>query len=463
MTKLSRWGGRSLRWGAGLTAVSLFLAACGTSASSSTKSSSAKANAKSVSLTVAVVSNPLMVQMEQLTSSVFEKQHPKIHVKFDTLPENQERSQVLKDIATSSHQFDVAMLSNYETPIFAKNRYLTNLSSTFINKDPGYKVSDLLKPIALSLSYKGSLYSVPFYGESSMLYYRKSLLAKAGITMPLHPTWQQVAAAAAKVDKPGSVAGICLRGEEGWGENLATIDTLINTFGGSWFNEKWQPQLTSPATERAVKFYVNLVRRYGEPGASSDGFTGNLTLYDQGKCAMWYDSTVAAPTIASNAPKIFKDTGISYAPIEKTKYSGWLYSWSLGIPKDSVHQTAAWTWLNWATGPEYASIVGKKFGWVNAPPGTRTSTYDNPNYEKAAKAFAGITLSSIDHADPAHPTVMSVPYTGVQFVDIPQFEGLGDTCSRGIAGAIAGNESVSAALSACQQAAVPVGKQQVGG
>jgi sorbitol/mannitol transport system substrate-binding protein len=458
MMKLSRRCGRALRWGSGLAAVSLLLSACG----AGTSSASTKTTATSANLTVAVVSNPLMIQMEKLTSTVFEKEHPKIHVKFDTLPENQERSQILKDIATNSHLFDVAMISNYETPIFAKDGYLTNLSSTFITKDPGYDVGDLLKPIAESLSYKGALYSVPFYGESSMLYYRKSLLAKAGVTMPLHPTWQQVAAAAAKVNTP-STAGICLRGEEGWGENLATIDTVINTFGGSWFNMKWQPQLTSAATEKAVKFYVHLVRTYGEPGAASDGFTGNLTLYDQGKCAMWYDSTVAAPTIASNAPAIFKDTGISYAPVEKTKYSGWLYSWSLGIPKDSLHKAAAWTWLSWATGPHYASIVAKKFGWVNAPPGTRTSTYDNPNYQKAAKAFAGITLSSMDHADPAHPTVMPVPYTGVQFVDIPQFEGLGDTCSRDIAGAIAGTESVSAALSACQQAAVPVGKQQSGG
>jgi sorbitol/mannitol transport system substrate-binding protein len=401
-----------------------------------------------------------MIQMETLTKSVFEKQYPKIHVQFDTLPENQERTQVLKDISTSSHLFDVAMISNYETPIFAANGYLTNLSSSFIAKDPSYQPGDLLKPIATSLSYKGSLYSVPFYGESSMLYYRKDLFAKAGLTMPTHPTWAQVAADAAKLNQPGTMAGICLRGEQGWGENLATIDTVINTFGGSWFNKKWQPQLTSAATEKAVNFYVNLVRNYGEPGAASDGFTANLTLYDQGKCAMWYDSTVAAPTIATNAPSIFAKTGLAYAPVDKTAYSGWLYSWSLGVPKDSQHQQAAWTWLNWATGPNYANVVGQHSGWVSAPPGTRTSVYDNPNYQSAAKTFAGITLKSIDHADPLHPTVNPVPYTGIQFVDIPQFEGLGDTCSRQIAGAIAGTESVSAALSSCQQSAVPVGAQQ---
>ena len=435
-----------------LTVASLAAAACGGGAGGSGGGSG------SHTVTVAVVANPDITQMEQLIGT-FEKENPGITVKFDTLPENQERSEIQKDISTSGGLYDVVMISNYETPIWAKNGWLDDLSSKFIASDASYAAGDLLPPIAKSLSYQSDLYSVPFYGESSMLYYRTSMLKAAGITMPEHPTWAQVAAAAAKLNQPGKVAGICLRGENGWGENLATLDTVINTYGGSWYNTAWQPQLTSPATAAAVNFYVNMVRKDGESGAANDGFTELLTLYEQSKCAMWYDSTVAASSLSA-VPSVFNDTSYAFAPVDKTSSSGWLYTWSLGIPKDSANQTDAWKFVSWATSKGYLNLVGQKLGWAQVPPGSRTSTYQNPNYQKAASAFASITLNSINSVDQATAIVPKVPYVGIQFVDIPQFEDLGTSVSNQISGAIAGSESVSQALTASQADAVPVGQQQ---
>lgn len=449
---------RLVKGAASVGVASLIATACGAGSSGGGSASQSKANAPQT-LKVAIVSNPQMADVEKLTS-YFEQKYPNIKITYDTLPENQLRSQIEKDIATNSGLFDVAMISNYETPIWAKNGWLTNLSSQFIAHDPSYDASDIIPPIAKSLSYKSSLYSVPFYGESSFLMYRKSMLAAAGLTMPTHPTWNQVAGMAAKLNKPGQVAGICLRGETGWGENLAPLDTVVNTFGGSWFNTKWQPQLTSPAFESATNFYVNLVRSDGEPGAATQGFTGDLTDYTQGKCAMWYDATSAGGDIKAASSAVYADTGFTYAPVDKTQYSGWLYSWSLGIPKDSHHQAAAWDFVSWATSQAYIQLVGQKLGWAEVPPGSRTSTYELPQYQSAAGAFSGVTLKSIDHADPQHPTVTAVPYTGIQFVDIPQFENLGDQVSQQISAAIAGSESVSAALSASQADALPVGVAQ---
>ncbi|HZI73285.1 MAG TPA: extracellular solute-binding protein, partial [Gemmatimonadales bacterium] len=251
-------------------------------------------NSNTGTVTVAVVSNPLITdQMIPLTKSKFAKQYPGVTVKFATYTEGDLRAAIQRAISTHSYAFNVVMIGPYETPLYAKNGWLTNLSSQYIAKDPSYGASDLLPPIAKSLSYKGSLYAVPFYGESSMMFYRKDMFAKAGLTMPLHPTWAQIQTFAARLNQPGKVAGICLRGLAGWGDNMAALDTVVNTFGGQWFNMQWKPQLTSPAFTAATNFYVNLVRKYGEPGASSDSFNQLLTLYGQGKCAMWYDATVA--------------------------------------------------------------------------------------------------------------------------------------------------------------------------
>src|SRR6201987_577317 len=421
-------------------------------------------NSSTGTVTVAVVSNPLITgQMIPLTQSVFEKQNPGITVKFATYTEGDLRAAIEKDVSTHSNSFNVVMIGPYEAPLFAKNGWLVDLSKQYIASDASYDASDLLPPVAKSLSYNGDLYAVPFYGESSMLYYNKSMLTAAGVTMPEHPTWAQVAAAAAKLNQPGKVAGICLRGLAGWGDNMASLDTVINTFGGEWYNQSWQAQLTSPADEQAVNFYVNLLKNDGESGASNDSFNQLLTLYGQGKCAMWYDSTVAATSLATPYPSVYSQTGYAFAPFDKTTSSGWLWSWSLGIPQGVNNQSAAWKFVSWATSKQYDTLVAQKYGWSAVPPGSRTSLYNNPNYQKAASAFADITLQPINGTDPDHPTVGKVPYVGVQYVDIPQFATLGLTVGQQIAGAIAGTESVSQALSAAQSAASAYTPQELSG
>jgi sorbitol/mannitol transport system substrate-binding protein len=436
------------------------LAAC----SSGGSGGSSGSNSNSGTITVAVVSNPLITgQMIPLTSSVFEKQNPGIKVKFATYTEGDLRAAIEKNVSTHSNAFNVIMIGPYEAPLFAKNGWLTDLSKQYIASDPGYDAGDLLPPIAKALSYKGDLYAAPFYGESSMMFYNKTLFQQAGLTMPANPTWDQIQGFAAKLNQPGKVAGICLRGLAGWGDNMAALDTVVNTFGGQWFDTNWKPQLTSPAFEAATNFYVNLIRKYGESGASNDSFNQLLTLYGQGKCAMWYDATVAATSIATTYPDVYKQTGYALAPVNKTKSSGWLWSWALGIPQGVSDSGAAWKFVSWATSKQYDQLVAKKYGWAAVPPGTRTSLYNNPQYQAAAKPFADITLQSINSTDPEHPTLNPVPYVGVQYVDVPQFESLGLTVGQQIAGAIAGTESVSQALQAGQSAASQYTPAQLSG
>jgi sorbitol/mannitol transport system substrate-binding protein len=463
-TRLTRFRKRRLAAAACVAAAVTAAAACSSGGGSSSGASASGSSGSTGAVTVAVVSNPLITgQMIPLTESVFEKQNPGITVKFVTYTEGDLRAAIEKDVSTHSNSFNVVMIGPYEAPLFAKNNWLVDLSKQYIASDPSYDVSDLLPPVAKALSYQGDLYAAPFYGESSMLYYNKSLLSAAGVTLPQHPTWTQVQAAAAKVNQPGKVAGICLRGLAGWGDNMAALDTVINTFGGQWYNTSWQAQLNSPAVSQAVNFYVNLVKQYGEPGASNDSFNQLLTLYGQGKCAMWYDATVAATSIATQFPSVFAQTGYAFAPTEKTSSSGWLWSWALGIPQGVNDQSAAWKFVSWATSKQYDTLVAQKYGWSAVPPGTRTSLYNNPDYQKAASAFANITLQSINGTDPDHPTVGKVPYVGVQYVDIPQFATLGLTVGQQIAGAIAGTESVSQALSAAQSAASAYTPQELSG
>ena len=312
-------------------------------------------------------------------------------------------------------------------------------------------MNDIIKPVRDALSSDGKLYAVPFYGESSFLMYRKDLLAAANQTMPANPTWDQVAAIAQKLNNPAKgISGICLRGKTGWGENLAALDTVVNTFGGQWFNTKWEPQLTAAPFKQAVNFYVDLIKKAGEPGAANDGFNECLNNMQQSKSAMWYDATVAASTLDASPSPIAGKLGFAPAPVVKTSASGWLWAWALSIEGSSKHQGAAWQFMNWATSKGYITYDAQQNGWAAVPPGTRVSTYENPEYQKAAGAFAALTLKSMQSVDVNHPGVADQPYSGIQYVGIPEFADLGTKVSQEVTAAIAGQESVDSALSKSQ-------------
>ncbi|MFF2086927.1 ABC transporter substrate-binding protein [Nocardia sp. NPDC058176] len=407
-------------------------------------------------VTIAMVSNSQMTDARALAAR-FEAENPGTELRFVTLSENQARAKITASTAMGGGEFDVVMISNYETPQWAENGWLVNLSD-YIDRTPGYDETDFIPTLRDSLSYEGDMYSVPFYGESSFLMYRKDLFEQAGITMPREPTWQQVADAAEQLDGPG-MSGICLRGKPGWGEVLAPLNTVINTFGGRWFDENWNAQLTSPETRRAVQFYVDLVREHGQSGAATSGFNECATQFGQGRTAMWYDATSAVSVLEDpGSSTVAGKIGYAMAPkVDKAK-PGWLYTWSLGIPHSSDKPDAAWQFISWMTNKDYIELVGSELGWERVPPGSRLSTYQIPEYRERSATYGELTVESISGATPKQPTVQPVPYTGVQFVAIPEFQDLGTRVSQQISAAIAGQKSVDAALEQAQDYAQAVGR-----
>jgi sorbitol/mannitol transport system substrate-binding protein len=397
-------------------------------------------------LTIATVNNSDMIIMQKHSPKWEQATGNKLN--WVVLEENVLRQRATTDIATKGGQFDIVTIGAYETPIWGKAGWLVPLD----NLGDDYDYADIFEPVKNGLSVEGKLYAVPFYAESSFTFYRKDLFDAAGLKMPEQPTYDQIAEFAAKLtDKSKEQYGICLRGKPGWGENMAFVGTLVNTFGGSWFDMNWQPQLTSEPWKKAVTFYVDLMNKYGPPGATSNGHNENRALFATGHCAMWIDATSAAGYIYNpKESQVADKTAFTKAPISVTPNgSGWAWAWALGIPASSQKQDAAKSFLKWATSKDYVKLVGESEGWVAAPPGTRKSTYENPDYKKAAP-FAETVLQAILTADPSKPTKDPVPYTGVQFVAIPEFQAIGTTVGQAVAAALSGQQTVEQALQGAQ-------------
>jgi sorbitol/mannitol transport system substrate-binding protein len=398
-------------------------------------------------LTIATVNNGDMIIMQKL-SPEWEKETGN-KLSWVVLEENVLRQKVTTDIATKGGQYDILTIGGYETPIWGKLGWLQPLDDLGADYDYG----DLLAPIKSGLTVNGKLYAVPFYTESSFTLYRKDLFDAAGLKMPDQPTYDQIKEFAAKLtDKSKQQYGICLRGKPGWGENMAFLGTMINTYGGRWFDMDWKPQINSAPWKKAIADYVDLMKNYGPPGATANGFNENQALFSTGHCAMWIDATSAAGRVYDpKQSQVADKTAFARAPVAVTPSgSSWSWSWNLAIPTSSKKADAAKSFIKWATSKQYVKLVGEKEGWVAVPPGTRQSTYDLAEYQKAAP-FAATVLKAILSADPSKPTKDPVPYTGVQFVAIPEFQGIGTIVGQQIASALAGQQSVDAVLNTAQK------------
>ncbi len=398
-------------------------------------------------LTIATVNNSDMIRMQRL-SKTFEAEHPDIQLNWVVLEENVLRQRLTTDIATQGGQFDVLTIGMYEAALWGAKGWLQPMQDL----PASYELDDVFPSVREGLSVKGTLYALPFYAESSMTYYRTDLFQQAGLSMPERPTWEQIGEFAARLNKPGQEQyGLCLRGKAGWGENMALITTLANSYGARWFNEQWQPEFTGPEWKNALTFYVDNMKKSGPPGASSNGFNENLALFNSGKCAIWVDASVAGSFVTDKGQsKVAEHVGFTFAPHQVTdKGSAWLYSWSLAIPASSKAKGAARTFTTWATSRQYAALVAQEDGIANVPPGTRASTY-SAAYMNAAP-FARITLESLKAVDPGHPTLKPVPYVGIQLVTIAEFQAIGTQVGKLFSAALIGQSTVDQALAAAQQ------------
>ncbi|RLJ41028.1 sorbitol-binding protein /mannitol-binding protein [Litoreibacter meonggei] len=417
---------------------------CAATALSLITASGAFADSHSATITIATVNNGDMVRMQGYTDQ-FTKETG-IAVEWVTLEENTLRSRVTTDITTKGGQFDIMTIGMYETPIWGANGWLVPLDDL----SEEYNVGDILPAMAGGLSHDGTLYAAPFYGESSMVMYRTDLMEAAGLEMPDAPTWDFIAqAAAAMTDRDNEINGICLRGKAGWGEGGAFITAMSNSFGARWFDENWQAQFDTEQWANTLNFYKGMMDASGPAGYATNGFNENLSLFNQGKCGMWIDATVAASFVTGDDSTVADSVAFALAPDTGLgKRSNWLWAWALAIPAGTQKEAEAKQFIEWATGTGYIEMVAANEGWANVPPGARTSLYENPKYQ--AVPFAKMTLDSILSADPNNSTVEPSPYVGIQFAAIPEFAGIATEVSQEFSAAYAGQQTIEEALEKAQ-------------
>ena len=453
---------RALTLGVGVLVSATVLSACSSGSTAPASSGAAPAEtaaAGEITLNLATVNNGQMKDMEKLKTE-YEAAHPGVKVNFQVMEEGDLRAAVTSDVASGAGQYDIVTIGAYETPQWGANGWLVNLTPA-LTSDANYDVNDILPPVKAALSSGDQQYAVPFYGESSILMYRKDLADAAGVKFSDHPTWQEVADAAKKLNT-ADMSGICMRGKPGWGDLFAPLTTVVQTFGGNWYDMDWNATVNTPEWKSALEFYKKLLDDSGEADPVSSSFNECLTALKEGKTAMWADASVAASMLEADDSPVKGKMGYAHMPVNKTPESGWLWSWNLAVPASTKQQDAAIDFVKWATSKDYHKLVGEKLGWSLVPPGARTSTYEIPEYKEAAAAYAPITLDQMSAVNPAQPGVNPQPWVGIQYVAIPEFQDVGNQCAQLVADYLANRSSVDDALTKCQDIAQKAGDAHKG-
>jgi len=177
------------------------------------------------------------------------------------------------------------------------------------------------------------------------------------------------------------------------------------------------------------------------------------------------NATVAASIVETPATsKVVGLNGYALSPVEKTDAGSWFWAWSFAMPATSEKKDAAATFLKWATSKEYIKLVGETLSWTQVPPGSRTSTYEIPEYMEAVASFGPQTLEALSTLNIIDPGVSPRPYVGGGWLALPEGQDIATKFAQEISAALVGSATVDEALekanAMANQAAKDAGRQK---
>ncbi len=404
-----------------------------------------------VEVNIALANNPLSQALAKIAQEEYSAEG--VTVNISVLPENDLRQRLTTEASTGGTTYDIFYLGPYEAATWAKNGWLENLEPYFdgltADRAAWYDRDDLIQGMAQSLSVDGEAYALPFYGESSFIMYNKELFAQKGLTMPAEPTWQEIYELAKKIHDPAKgIVGMTMRGAPGWGMSGAPFVTMVNAFGGRFFDMDWNATVDTPEQRDAWEMYKKILREAGQADILSYTYNECIGLMASGNCGIYYDATSIAPPLEADDSKVQGKMGYVLAPHAKLKSNtAWLWNWAMGLNPNSsdAKKDAAFDFMLWATSKDYIKMtVDMDPSGASTPPASRSSTYELPVY--AAAPYADMTLKALEGMDFTKPTLEPVPYVGLQYIAIPEFADAGTKMTEYLADYVVDKISLDEAI-----------------
>lgn len=415
-----------------------------------------QAGQQDVEISIALPNNPISQGLADLAEEYYEAENATVSIAV--LPENDLRQRLETEASTGGTTYDMFVIGPYEALNWANFGWLENLEPYFdaMSDDElaQYDREDLIPAMQDSLSMDGDAYALPFYGESAFIMYNMDLFEENGLTMPEQPTWQELYEFAQEINNPEEdVIGMTMRSAPGWGMSGAPFVTMVNAFGGRFYDMDWNATVDTPEQRAAWQMYHDIITETGQEAIVSTGYNEAIALMQAGDAGIYYDATSIAPPLESSESEIAGRVGYALPPEGPEYLSQWLWNWAFGINPNSsqAKKEAVFDFMLWATSKEYIELSYEEDSTgAITPPASRASTYEMEGY--ADVPYADMTLETLELIDFTAPTVDPVPYQGLQYIAIPEFSDVGTRMTEWLAAYLVGDMSLDQAIRNTQQA-----------
>ena len=272
-----------------------------------------------------------------------------IKVEVLTFEEQQMRQRLITILQSHDAGVDEFMsLSSLEGPLFAKAGWYADLGPIMNAPGataPGYDLSDFSPPLLKAVRFGGKLESIPVNIEGPVIYYRKDIFARCHVAVPKSLAAVQAAAAAIHKCDPAITPWVT----RGLAPALPyTFSNVLHNFGADYFSAPRKPALCAPSAVAAIKWYADMLRDYGPPGAVNYSFVQIADLYGAGRAAMAFESSNELGPIMK-FPGRAKDTGLILLPPGPGGQKPTVIGWGLAMSAFSAAKPETWYFMQWAS------------------------------------------------------------------------------------------------------------------
>jgi len=291
-----------------------------------------------------------------------------VHINIAEFPYANLFEKELIDLNAHSGAYDLIMLDDPWFPKFASLNVLTDLTP-LLQKRGQTKPDDDFVATSLALCREpyqtGTLFALPYVGNSQLFFYRKDLFQKHNLKAPA--TWDDVLAAAKTISEqdangaPGGAKtyGYVMRAAQG---NAAVADfmPIFWAFGGEMFDSSGQPTVNSPEGVAALKLMIEL-GKYSPPGYASFNADEVGAHLLQGTAAMSINWPAWISSFSDPAKsKVMGKMEFGQLPGAKTSGRAEIGNWLIAIPRDAKNVEAAMDFLLWATAREQMKLSAQR-------------------------------------------------------------------------------------------------------
>lgn len=270
-----------------------------------------------------------------------------LKVELTELGSDQLADQQQVKLNAASSDIDVMMLSpTRQTAQFHDNGWLSDITAD-VTGSSEWDWSDFAETTQGSVTVGDKIYGVPLVLERFALYYRKDLLAAAGIEVP--NTIEELETAVAALNNPNDgLYGFISRGQRG--VVAATFASFLYSITGEDYIVDGKANLSSPKALEALERYGSLLKDYGPPGVLDMNWTQAVPIFQQGQAAFYHDADSIFASFFDDTSKV-KDS-VGFAPFPKGdngRRAAAIASWALGVNEYSKNKENAWRFIEWAT------------------------------------------------------------------------------------------------------------------